>query len=331
MLLSIKDLRTYYRTEEGIHQAVDGLSLVIAENETVGLVGESGCGKSTLAKSILGLLPPNARVVGGSIEFEGEDLVTVGEERMRQIRWSGISLIPQSAMNALNPVATLAAQIKEAIDAHEVVTKDEAIERAQHLFKVVGLHEDRIFDYPHQLSGGMRQRAVIAMALALKPKLIIADEPTTALDVMMQKQIMTEIHSLQKDFKTSILWITHDISVVMELCQKVGIMYAGQMMEFGELEAVFERSGHPYTVGLKKAFPDVHDLDKKLVSIPGRPPNLVDPPRGCRFASRCFMAREYCHEVVPKAEFMEEGHYAACHFTDEIPAFGDPPVEEEGA
>jgi peptide/nickel transport system ATP-binding protein len=317
-LLEVEDLEVYYETDAGPAQAVDGVSFSLEEGENLGIVGESGCGKTTLAKAIIGILPDAGYVNGGTIRFKGDDLTEVSEPERRRLKWEEISMIAQSAMNSLDPVYTIREQIVEAVETHRPGTgRVEATEIVTEMFELVGLDPDRADDYPHQFSGGMRQRAMIAMALALDPSLVLADEPTTALDVIMQDQILKRISQIQDEINSSMLVITHDVSVVAETCDRVIVMYAGQIAEEGPVDQIFDRPYHPYTIGLKRAFPNIRERDQDLLSISGYPPELVDPPEGCRFAERCPMATDRCREAYPEAHYVE-GLRSYCHYADEI-------------
>ncbi|MCO8246449.1 MULTISPECIES: ABC transporter ATP-binding protein [unclassified Haladaptatus] len=317
-LLEVEDLEVYYDSEDGPVKAVDGVSFEIEAGETVGIVGESGCGKSTLAKALIGILPKNGYINGGKILFKGEDLTDMPEKRRRELRWDEISLIAQSAMNALDPVYTIREQILEAIDAHyPKMGRTEAQEIIDESFDIVGLDRERQTDYPHQFSGGMRQRAMIAMSLVLQPSLILADEPTTALDVIMQDQILKRINGIQRESDTAMMVITHDVAVVAETCDRVVVMYAGELAEEGPAEFIFGEPYHPYTLGLKSAFPDIRLSEQDLVSIGGHPPDLSNPPSGCRFAERCPLATEICTQQDPP--MVEHGELRSfCHHTDRI-------------
>ncbi|MFQ6128526.1 MAG: ABC transporter ATP-binding protein [Thermoplasmata archaeon] len=417
-MLEVSNLKTYFSILRGTVYAVDGVTFHLDRGETMGLVGESGCGKTTMAFAITRLLPPNGRIVGGEIVFDGtligradfptelsevlkeplwleetkdlverkmerlvspeegdesssvmesrmlleqeracveevnavlsdenlsaeeiraelEDLVDDElnsflakrrrkriereiEEKMADIRWSKISMIFQGAMNAFNPVYKVGDQIMEALLQHEEMTKDEAKERVMDLFDLVGLERSRVTGYPHEFSGGMRQRAIIAMSLACNPQLIIADEPTTALDVIMQDRILAEIRDLQRELRIAMMIITHDISVVAEVAETIGIMYAGKLFEFGDIVSIFEQSANPYTIGLKGAFPSIKGKRKRLSSIPGSPPDLSEPPLGCRFHPRCKFAQEICRREEPSNFQVAENHWSLCHFAKEI-------------
>lgn len=319
-LLEISDLKTYYEAEDGWVRATDEVSLSVERGETVGLVGESGSGKTTLAKSIIRLFPENAEIVDGSIKYDGTEITELSDaELRRRIRWSEISMIPQNAMNAFDPVYTVGEQIVQVIRHHEDGTsKQEARERARELFDDLGVEPDRIDDYPHQFSGGMAQRAMIALALALDPSMILADEPTTALDVVIQDRILETIKEKQEEIGSAMIMITHDMSVVSETCDRIAVVYGGRIVEIADAETIIANPRHPYTLGLRNAFPDITDDDQELISIPGSPPDLVDPDEGCRFAPRCPFAKEECWKKTPTPEPYGDGHLVACHRADEI-------------
>jgi len=318
-LLEIIELKAHYATQSGLCRAVDGISFRIGRGENLGLVGESGCGKSTLVKSIIKVFPKNFQIEGGKILFEGKDLVPLSYDQMRKVRWKKISVIPQSAMNALNPVYRVGYQIKEAIMEHENLSHKEAEERITELFALVGIDPRRAEEYPHQFSGGMKQRVNIALALALNPLLIIADEPTTALDVIVQDQIFQRILRIQRKFNCSMLLVTHDISLVAENCDKMAVMYAGKIMEYSDVRHVLNNPYHPYTLGLKNAFPDINrSKDQPLISIPKSPPSMIDPPRQCRFCSRCPFSVKICWKEEPEIIEIEQNHFVACHRLDEV-------------
>lgn len=313
-LLEVNDLKVTYAGSPPV-QAVDGVSFKLDIGQNLGIVGESGCGKTTVAKTLMKLLPRPARIAGGSIRWDGTELLDLSPEALNAVRWKDIALVPQSAMNSLDPVYRLRDQIVEAIQAHDPMSKKEAGTRAESLCQLVGIAPQRLNDYPHQLSGGMKQRLVIAMALALNPRLIIADEPTTALDVIVQDRILKQIIELQKQFGFAMVYISHDIGVIAETCDLVAVMYAGKFAEFGPIGDVLKRPAHPYTMGLKNAFPDIRH-PHRLISIPGHPPKLAPPPTGCRFASRCPFATERCTSEEPPLVQVRPGHYAACHYVD---------------
>lgn len=319
MLLEIENLKTIYRIKEGEIKAVDGVSLQLEKGQNLGLIGESGCGKSTIVKSILRILERNGQVIEGKIKFENEDLVKLDEKHFRRNLWDKIALIPQSSMNSLNPVYEISSQIFEAIKLHRKdVKKKQYLSKMREYFSLMGLNPNRINQYPHQFSGGMAQRVVIAMAMILNPVLIIADEPTTALDVIMQDQILKNFLELRQKFDNSLLLVTHDISIVAEVCDHVAVMYAGKIVEYGSVRKIFNKPLHPYTMGLINAFPDIQTSNKLLVSIPGTPPNLISPLSGCRFADRCPFRVELCEEEPDfTTNLFEDEHYVACHRMDE--------------
>jgi oligopeptide/dipeptide ABC transporter ATP-binding protein len=322
-MLEIENLVTRYTVSEdgtnGAVDAVDDVSFAIDEGEIFGLVGESGCGKSTIAQSVMRILPDNGAVVNGDIRFDGRDLTEIPEAEMRAIRWEEIAIVSQSAMNAFDPVYTVGQQIREAIDVHRNVSREAKDDRIADLFETVGIDPERASEYPHQFSGGMKQRAMIAMALVLEPDLIIADEPTTALDVISQDTILHYLERLQAETGAAVLLITHDMSVVAELCDRTGVMYAGKLAEVGPTESVFLDPRHPYTMGLKNAFPSTADRTTDLVSIPGSPPDLLAVEDGCRFASRCPFAIEDCRAATPPLEATDDpDHATACIRHDEV-------------
>jgi len=317
-LLTVQDLKMYYSTLKGDVKAVDGIDIEIEKGEALGLVGESGCGKTTFALSILRLLPWNGRIEGGKIIFNDEDLVSMEEEKFnKEYRWKRLSYVFQGAMNALNPVFKVGDQIAEAILLHEDVEKEEAMDRARELFSIVGVDPERVNSYPHELSGGMKQRAMIAMALACNPEFIIADEPTTALDVIVQAQTLQVINDLRQKLGLTMMLITHDLSVVAQTCSTCAIMYAGKIMEYADIDTVFSNPSHPYTQALIKAFPSIKESRRELQSIAGAPPNLLNPPGGCRFHPRCPYAMDICKEEEPEFINLGERHYAACHLLTE--------------
>jgi peptide/nickel transport system ATP-binding protein/oligopeptide transport system ATP-binding protein len=324
-LLEVDDLRTYFYTEEGEVPAVDGVNFEIEKGETLGLVGESGSGKSVSALSVLRLVPdPPGEIVGGSINFEGRDLTDISEQEMRSIRGNEISMIFQEPMTSLNPVYTVGNQIVEAITLHRDVEYAEAREIAIDMLRKVGIPaaDERIDEYPHQMSGGMKQRVMIAMALACNPKLLIADEPTTALDVTIQAQILELLRDLQDDLDMSILFITHDLGVIAETCDYVAVMYGGRVVEYGDVDTIFENPSHPYTIGLFSSLPqiDVEQRDRRdrLYVIPGMVPSPQDFPSGCRFRDRCEYATDQCSELPPEKAMDEEKHTSLCWYAQEV-------------
>ena len=315
-LLEVKDLKTYFFTHEGTVKAVDGINLKVNKGETLGLVGESGCGKSVTALSIMRLIPsPPGKVVGGKIHFEGKNLLELNEKEMRKIRGRKISMIFQEPMTSLDPMFTIGDEIAEVIKLHQGLNKDEARKKAIESLKIVGMPdpEKRINEYPHELSGGMRQRAMIAMALSCNPALLIADEPTTALDVTIQAQILRLIDELRKKFGTSVLLITHDLGVIAETCDNVAVMYAGHIVEHTDVNTLFRNPMHPYTKGLMKSIPRL-DIDaERLEIIRGLVPNLLDMPPGCPFQPRCDFCSEVCTKKLPKLVEAEKNHLVRCH------------------
>lgn len=316
-LLSVRDLSVVYHTKRGEVKAVQDVSFDLMQGEVLGLAGESGCGKTTVANAVLRLLRYPAEIAHGQILFHGLDITTLSEDQLRDFRWKHMSIVFQSAMNALNPVLSVGSQITDAILAHTTMTKDQARARAVELLETVGIDPARISSYPHQLSGGMRQRVVIAIAMALNPQLIVLDEPTTALDVVVQKQIMDEIRRLKNRFDFSILFISHDLSLMVEFSDRVGIMYAGQLIETARSQDIFRGPKHPYTQRLMDSFPTVSGPRSQLRGIPGSPPDLVTPPTGCRFNPRCDVAIDgLCQQIVPALTEYGEHHWAACHLLD---------------
>ncbi len=313
-LLSLDELKVYYSTKEGDVKAVDKVSLEVEKGEAMGFAGESGCGKTTSALAITRLLPPNAKILG-HVKFDGQDLTTMAEETLRkEIRWKRISLVFQGAMNAFNPVIRVGDQIVEAITLHEDVSVPEAHNRAEELFKQVGLDPARIEHYSFEFSGGMRQRAMIAMAIACNPDLLIADEPSTALDVIVAAQTLELLRTLRKELGISMILISHDLSILAETCSRVAIMYAGQIMEYGDIGPVFTSPAHPYTQGLLGAFPSIRaERSRHLISIPGYPPDLISPPTGCPFHPRCPFAAKLCMEERPDLTILPDGRKVACH------------------
>jgi peptide/nickel transport system ATP-binding protein len=314
-VLEVENLTTHYHTLRGWVHATEDINFQLEQGKALGIAGESGCGKTTLALSILKILPPGGRIRRGKIIFEGTDLVPLSEDSMRKIRWKGIAIVFQGAMNALNPVFKIGEQIVEAIRVHEPeVSKRNAIDRARSLLELVGVEPDRINNYPHEFSGGMRQRSLIAMALAANPRVLIADEPGTALDVIVQAQTLKLMRELKDKLGLAMIMISHDLSIIAETCEKVAIMYAGRMVEYGDAEAVFKEPLHPYTQGLIKAFPSIKGERIRLTSIPGQPPDLLDPPPACRFNPRCPYVMDVCKKIDPTLKKAGQGdHLVACH------------------
>ena len=316
-ILTVKDLKTYFYTASGIAKAVDGVSFNIAKGETMGIVGESGSGKSVTSSSIIRLLPPRTgKIVGGSIEFEGKDVLALSKKELNDFRGKDIAVIFQEPMRSLDPVFKIGKQMTEMIMAHQNVTKDEAWKMAVEALSKVGIPEPekRMNSYPYELSGGMCQRVIIAMAVCCKPKLIIADEPTTALDVTVQAQVLELLKELQRDMDTAILLITHNLGVVWEMCDKVMVMYAGNTVEFTDTKTLYSNPRHPYTWGLLDSMPKLSDESKgELKTIPGTPPDLRLTGKCCNFYNRCPYVTEACTQSVPPLVEVEPGHFVACH------------------
>ena len=312
-LLAVENLSVGYHTRKGFLKSVQGVSFALAEGESLGLVGESGCGKTTIGMSLMGLLPENAAVTDGRILFEDKDLLKLSKKEIRQVRWKKIAMIFQAAMNALNPVHRVSEQIAEAILTHDAeISEEAAMKQVESLFQVVGISPDRMRDYPHQYSGGMKQRAIIAMALSCNPSLIIADEPTTALDVIVQDQILNAIKDFQKRLNVSLIFISHDIAVVADVCDSIGIMFAGQLVEYGNVNDVFDAPMHPYTRSLLASY---LTLDKDFVQLNSNPdetPDLVNPTPGCRFSERCTVAEAACRLNTPEWVEISPTHKTLC-------------------
>ena len=322
VVLELKNLQTHFFTDMGVARSVDGVSYKVREGETLGVVGESGCGKSVTALSIMGLIPrPPGKIVGGQILFEGTDLTKLSEEELRKIRGKEVAMIFQEPMTSLNPVYTVGDQIMEMILNHEDVTEQQARERAIKLLEEVGIPspEERVDNYPHNMSGGMRQRVMIAMSLACSPKLLLADEPTTALDVTIQAQILDLMNKLQEERNTAIIMITHDLGVVAETCDHVVVMYAGHVAENADVFSLFENPCHPYTIALFKSIPDLVGKGGRLFTIDGMVPSAYNFPEGCRFQDRCPFATEKCN-TKPEMEEVEPDHFVACHHWREAKA-----------
>ena len=310
--LRVANLRLSYLTRQGEVQAVRGVSFELARGESLGLVGESGCGKTSIANCLMRLLPDNARLTAGQVFLDGQDLMLLPEDEMRRWRWRRIAMVFQAAMNALDPVYKVGRQVVEAIEAHGVAaTPAEARERAGRLFRMVGLDPQLMERYPHEFSGGMRQRAVIAMALSCDPAVIIADEPTTALDVIVQDRILRELQDIQQELRMAMIYISHDIGVVAEVTDRMGVMYAGNLVELGDTADVFRAPIHPYTAALVSAFPSIDGEKTPLATLPGEPPNLIDPPTGCPFHPRCAHATEVCRREYPP-QVSRGTQWAAC-------------------
>ncbi len=313
-LLEVENLRAYYFISRGAVKAVDNVSIYLEKGESLGLAGESGCGKSTLGFALMNMLPPPGRIVEGSIRIDGQEIVGMGESELRKrIRWQEIAMVFQGAMNVLNPVYTVGYQVAEPLIFHKGMEKREAIEKAKEYLEMVGLDPNIANRYPHELSGGMKQRAVIATALIMNPKILIADEPTTALDVIVQAQIINLLKDLKRRLRLSIIVISHDLSMISELADRLAIMYAGKIVELGSSDVVYTEPVHPYTKALLNAIPRLRQKQVHLEFIPGAPPNLLAPPPGCRFHPRCPYRFEPCDKEEPELLEVKPGHFVSCH------------------
>jgi peptide/nickel transport system ATP-binding protein len=312
-LLSVRNLTLEYKTRKGYVSAVDDVSFDLLPGQAMGLVGESGCGKTTIAMSLLRLSPDNAVIRQGQILLDGQDLLLLDERQMRDVRWARISMVFQAAMNALDPVYRVGEQVTEALLRHNPnQTTTETNTRVIELFQLVGIDPKMASRYPHEFSGGMRQRAIIAMALACNPSLIVADEPTTALDVIVQDQVLRELRRIQQEMGMSMIYISHDIAVIAEVADRIGVMYAGRMVELAETNSIFHSPRHPYTAALLSSFPSIVGPRTELVALPGDPPDLLFPPSGCRFHPRCRYATDQCTQEKPPFESVGRNHWAAC-------------------
>lgn len=311
-VLIVENLTTHFDTPNGVAEAVEDVSFSLEKGEMLGLIGESGCGKTTVIQSILRLIEYPGRVVSGKAIIDEIDLLSAPMSEIERLRWKTISVIPQSAMNALNPVYTVGDQIVEAILLHENVDKNEAVQRTEQLLQMVGIPKERRKSYPHEFSGGMKQRVAIAMALACNPRVVISDESTTGLDVLTQAQVIGLIKDLQKTMALSIILISHDLPMVTAICERIAIMYAGKIVEWAKTEQLLKNAQHPYSRGLLDATPDLNNPDKECKSIPGTVPYLINPPKGCRFHTRCPYAMERCKDEAPEMREVDKGHYVAC-------------------
>ncbi len=316
-ILEIRDLTVIYKTLRGPLKAVDDANLELKKSEIISLVGESGSGKTTLGYAILRILPPNGRIVNGKIVYNGVNLLELSNGKLREIRGKEISMIFQDPMTSLDPLMKIGDQLVETVLEHEEVEKEEAWDRAAKVLESLGIDPERLYDYPHQLSGGMRQRIVIALSIILNPKVVIADEPTTGLDVIVQYQILELLKKLRREMGISFIFITHDLGLAYEISDKVAVMYAGQIVELAEKEKIFEKPLHPYTQGLFKSIPEVTVEKKDLKAIPGFPPDLVNPPKGCYFHPRCPIAKEKCKAERPKLIEVEKDHFVRCFYPGE--------------
>ena len=311
-LIDVQGLKIQFFTYRGAARAVDGVSFRIEKNQTLGLIGESGCGKTTMAMAIMRFVKPPGKIVDGKILFNGTNIVSLDDEAIRALRGKEIAIVRQEAQNALNPVMTIGRQITELILEHEQVTKKAALARAQNQLNLVGISDKRINSYPHEFSGGMKQRAMVAIATACNPKLLILDEPTTGLDVIVQRQILSMLNNLKKELHLTSVFISHDLSVVAETCDRVAVMYAGKLMEEASTIDLYQHPMHPYSQALIGAYPNLKGEKRKLHSIPGAPPRLIDPPPGCRFEPRCSHAMAVCTKEEPQIK-EREGYRVACH------------------
>jgi len=312
-LLTVENLTVEYWARRGKVRAVDNVSFSLGKTETLGVVGESGSGKSTLGLSLIRLVPPPGRIVNGHVWLEGIDLLKLREDEMRNVRGRKISFIFQDPMTSLNPVKKIGEHFVELIRTHEPkISDEEALKRAEKLLEDVGIQPERINDYPHQLSGGMRQRVMIALAIVLNPSIVIADEPTTALDVIVQAKILDLLKDIQNKYAMTLILITHDLSIAMERCDKILVMYAGHMVEYAYIKDIYRNPQHPYTQGLLRSIPNIELAEQKLEAISGSPPDLLNLPKGCRFCPRCSSAMEICRKTEPKLIETEPGHFVRC-------------------
>lgn len=312
-LLDVENLKIYYFTQEGPVKAVDDISFSVNEDETLGLIGESGCGKTTAVFAILRFVAPPGRIIAGKMIFEGRDIITLSDEEMRLLRGKGIAMVFQGAQNALNPVMTVGQQISEVILEHESITTEEAWERAKRQLELVGIGGDRVKNYPHEFSGGMKQRVMVAIATACNPRLLIMDEPVTGLDVIVQRQLLTLTNDLRAKMHLPIIFITHDLSVIAETCDRVAVMYAGKIVEQGSAVSLYKDPMHPYSKALINSYPSIKGEKRELKSIPGAPPRLINPPAGCRFHPRCEYAMDICRTEEPPLKNRNNGRLVACH------------------
>ena len=311
-LIEVENLKLYFMTRRGPAKAVDNIGFSIEKKETLGLIGESGCGKTTTAMALMKFIKPPGQIIGGSIRFMGNDIVPMTDEQIRQLRGKEISIVRQEAQNALNPVLTIGRQITEMILEHEPVTRETALARAKKQLNLVGINDQRISSYPHEFSGGMKQRVMAAIATACNPKFLILDEPTTGLDVVVQRQILMMLRNLKDELGLTAVFISHDLSVVAETCDRVAVMYAGKIMEESDTIALYKTPLHPYSKALIRAYPSLKGERRQLKSIPGVPPSLIDPPPGCRFAPRCELAQDICNQKEPAINTID-GRRVACH------------------
>lgn len=318
MLLDVNDLVVEFDIGKTRLTAVNHVSFCLGEKESLGLVGESGCGKSTTALALMNLLAKNGHITNGKVLINGKDMASSSYDVIRATRWKDIAMVFQNAMTALNPVQKIGVQIINALVEHENIDKTDAFHRAEYIFEKVGIAPSRLMQYPHEFSGGMKQRAVLALALVCRPKILLADEPTTALDVVAKRQVLELLMSLQDDFKLTLILISHDISAVAEACKKVAVMYGGQIVEYGETKEVLIKSNHPYTNALVGSFPSLHKPLAKLSSIAGSPPNLSEFPEGCTFAPRCKFTQTICRKEKPVLSLLDNGKLCRCHYSTQL-------------
>jgi len=328
-VLEVSDLSVEYITDTGSVVAVDHVSFGLSPGEFIGIVGESGCGKSTLLFGIAQLLSPPARISGGSVCFRGRNMVGLTDEELATVRWKNLSVVMQSAMNALNPVRSIGAQFRDAMRAHGVTSKEQIADRSAEVLKMVGIDPVHLRSYPHQLSGGMRQRSMIAMAMLFTPELVIMDEPTSALDVVAQRSLMVQIKELQAEFGFAVIFVTHDMSLVSHFSDQLMVMYAGRVDELGATRRIFDSPLHPYTAGLMEAFPSIRGPRRALTGIPGSPPDLARPPQGCRFAPRCPKVMTRCRTTPPEL-YLVDGRQVRCFLYDGTHG-PDAPDDEAGS
>lgn len=320
-LLSVRNLAVEYATDDGPVGAVDDVSMDVDTETIVGVLGESGCGKSTLAKAIMRSLPDNGSISAGTIELNGEDVTAMQPKRLREIRWETIAYVPQSAMGSLDPVYTVREQLTEAIHAHRTdTTKAEAVDRAREVLRTVGINPSRIEDYPHQLSGGMRQRVLLAMSLILEPDLVIADEPTTGLDALIRDKVLSDIETYRDEFGISVVFVSHDIADLVETSDRLAVMYGGKIVERGPSQDVLEEPIHPYTIGLKNSLPELHETPEELVAMGMDPPDLRNPPEGCRFVEKCPYETAECRTSHPDYREVRPETKSACYRASEAPS-----------
>lgn len=318
MVIEVENLTVKFKVDGDYLTAVNNVSFSLGEKESLGLVGESGCGKSTTAYALMNLLEKNGEITSGKILINNKNLVDANSKQINQIRWKDISMIFQNAMTALNPVQKIGNQIINALQEHESISREDAIRRAEYIFEKVGIAKDRLMQYPHEYSGGMKQRAIIALALICYPKVLLADEPTTALDVVAQRQVIELLKSLKNELDLTMIFISHDISAVAEACEKIAVMYGGEIVEIGSTEDVFINSNHPYTYALVSSFPSLNKPIQKLYQIPGTPPNLTDLPVGCVFSSRCVYAKDICFLEKPELKLTTNDKLCKCHFSESL-------------